>query len=159
MKRSTGLKLMCGLAAAIVVAAWCSEAVAYPPFVVVRPPVVVRPYPVYSPVVVRSYPVYPVVYREPAVIYSVPSANPAPAPIHVTLVNPESTVTTLSFTIRGTRYVLAPGAQQELQFGGPRSVEFDRGDSFGVARYPLVYDGLYAFTATERGWTLRRLSE
>ena len=156
MKRSTCLKLSCGLAAALVAVAWCSEGAAYPPFVVVRSPVVVRPYPAYRPVVVRSYPVYPVVYREPAVVYT--PANPAPAPIYVTLVNPASTGTTLSFTIRGTRYVLEPGARQELHFGGPRTIEFDRGDSFGIARYALR-DGVYAFTATDHGWALRRWSD
>jgi len=156
MKRSTCLKLSCGLAAALVVVAWCSEGAAYPYVVVVRPPVAIRPMPLYRPVVVRSYPVYPVVYREPAVVYT--PSNPAPAPIYVTLVNPESTGATLSFTIRGTRYVLEPGARQALQFGGPRTVEFDRGGSFGIARYALT-DGVFAFTATDRGWTLRRWSD
>ena len=157
MKRSTCSKLLCGVAAALVVALWCGEVAAqhHHHMVVVRPPVVFRPIPVYRPVV-RPYPVYPVVYREPAVIYT--PSNPAPAPIYVTLVNPESTGATLSFTIRGTQYVLEPGARQSLQFGGPRTVEFDRGDSLGIARYALT-DGVFAFTATDRGWTLRRWSE
>ena len=88
MKRSNCLKWLCGLAGAMVVAAWCSEAAAYPPIIVVRPPVVVRPYPVYPAAFVRSYPVNPVVYRRPVVLDAV-VANPAPAPIHVTVLNPE----------------------------------------------------------------------
>ena len=152
MKRSTCLKVSCGLAALVAVV-WCSEASAqyYRPFVVVRPPVAV-----YRPVVVRSYPVYPVVYREPAVVYTAP--NPAPMPISVTLVNPPSTGTPLSFTIRGTQYTLEPGARQELHFGGPRTIEFDRGAPYGIARISLT-EGVFAFTATDHGWTLRRWSE
>ena len=159
MKRSTCLKVSCGLAALVAVV-WCSKASAqyYRPVVVVRPPVavyrpvVVRP----APMVVRSYPVYPVVYREPAVVYTAP--NPAPMPISVTLVNPPRTGTPLSFTIRGTQYTLEPGARQELHFGGPRTIEFDRGAPYGIARMSLT-EGVFAFTATDHGWTLRRWSE
>ncbi len=161
MKRSTCLKVSFGAAAALVAVAWCSEASAqyfYRPVVVVRRPVAVyRPAIVVppAPVVVRSYPVYPVVYREP-VVYTAP--NPAPMPISVTLVNPSSTGTPLSFTIRGTQYTLEPGARQELHFGGPRTIEFDRGVPYGIARMSLT-EGVFAFTATDHGWTLRRWSE
>ena len=159
MKRSTCVKLACGVVAALVVAAWCGEAAAqhfHHHGVVIGAPIVVRPVPVYRPVVVRSYPVYPVVYREPAVVYT--SSNPAPLPVSVTLVNPSSTGTTLSFTIRGTRYELEPGARQSLHFGSPRTIEFDRGEGFGIARYALA-DGVFAFTATDHGWALRRWAD
>ena len=162
MKRSTCLKVSFGVAAALVAVAWCSEASAqfyyYRPAVVVRPPVavyrplVVRP----APVVVRSYPVYPVVYNEPAAVYTAP--NPAPMPISVTLVNPASTGTPLSSTIRGTQYTLEPGARQALHFGGPRTIEFDRGAPYGIARMSLT-EGVFAFTATDHGWTLRRFAD
>lgn len=155
MKRSTCLKLACGVVAALVLAAWCSEGAAQR-IVVVRPPVVVRPLPVYRPVVVRPYPVYQTVYREPVVVYT--PANPAPTPISVTLINPASNGTMLSFTIRGTRYTLEPGARRDLYFGGPRTIEFDRGEDFGIARYALQ-SGVYAFTATDHGWALRRWSD
>jgi hypothetical protein len=159
MKRSTSYKLVCGLAAAVVLGAACSDGkAAPPPYIKVYPakiytPVVVRPM-MPPPVVVRSYPVYPayrptVVYREPVIV-----ANPAPAPIDVTIVNPESTGTTLSFTISGVRYTLVPGSEQQLHFGGPRMITFDRGSSFGLARLPLR-DGVYTFIAAERGWGLQ----
>jgi hypothetical protein len=157
VKRSNGLMLLCGLVAATVAMAWCVEAKAYPPVVVWRAPVVIRSYPLYPPTVVRSYPQSPVYYRQPVVVDTV-AANPAPQPIQVTVVNPEATGVTLSFTVRGTRYVLSPGAQQDLFLSGPRIVEFDRGGSFGVGRR-LLTDGSYAFAATDLGWTLRRLPQ
>ena len=157
MKRSSCSKLLCGLAAAIVVIAWCAEGVAHPPVVVVRPSVVIRPRPVYPTTVVRSYPVSPALYRQPVVVNAV-AANPVPRPIHVTVLNPEETGVPLSFTVRGIRYVLYPGAQQELNLPGVRMVEFDRGGPFGVGRH-LLQDGTYSFAATDLGWTLRRVPQ
>jgi len=157
MKRSNVCKMVCGLVAAVVVMTWCSEGLAQ---VVVRVggPVVVRHYPVYRPVVVRPVqPVIyqqPVVYRQPVVVYSAPS-NPAPAPLSITMVNPESTGATLSFRINGTTFVLAPGSQRDLHFGGPRTLEFDRGGGFGLTRRALLQDGVYTFAATDNGWGLR----
>jgi hypothetical protein len=159
MKRSTSSKLVCGLAAAVVLGAACSDGkAAPPPHIKVYPtktytPVVVRPLP--PPVVVSSYPVYPVyrptvVYREPVFV-----SNPAPAPIDVTIVNPESTGTTLSFAINGVRYTMDPGTERQLQFSGPRMIQFDRGGSFGLARLPLR-NGVYTFIAADRGWALQR---
>lgn len=149
-------KLVSGLLVAVAGATWCGSAMAQPfphhhhhyPYVVG-----VRPYPIVAPVVVTP-PVTYSVYRAP-VIYTAPPANPAPAPICVTIVNPEGSTATLSFRINGTRYVLSPGAEQELHFGGPRTLEFDRGDEFGTARV-LLRDGTYRFISTDHGWALRR---
>jgi len=152
MKRSCS-KMVCGLAAAVVLMAWCSEGLAQP-IVRVYAPVVVRSYPVYRPVVVRPYPVRPVIYQQPVVVYTAPS-NPAPAPLSVTVVNPESTGAMLSFRINGIAYTLAPGTQRDLHFGGPRTLELDRGGNLGLVRRALVYDGVYTFAATDQGWGLR----
>ena len=153
MKRSIWCKMVCGLAAAVVVVAWCSEGLAQPIIRVYAPRVVLH-HPVYRPAVVR--PVYPVVYQQPVVAYTAPS-NPAPAPLSVTVINPASTGATLTFRVNGIPYVLTPGAQRDLQFGGPRMLEFDRGGSFGVARLALD-DGVYVFAATDHGWGLRHRS-
>jgi hypothetical protein len=115
-------------------------------------PVVVRPYPVATRIVVSPTPT--VVYRQP-VIYATLPANPAPAPICVTILNPEESGATLSFQINGTRYVLSPGTEREMHFGGPRTLEFDRGGGFGTARV-LLREGAYRFVSTDRGWVLRR---
>jgi len=152
MKRSNRCKMVCGLAAAVVVVAWCSEGLAQP-IVKVYAPIVVRHYPVYRPVVVRPYPVRPVIYQQPVVVYSAPS-NPAPAPLSVTVVNPASTGATLSFRVNGIAHVLAAGTQRDLQFGGPRTLEFDRSGGFGLTRLSLQ-DGVYTFAATDNGWGLR----
>jgi len=138
------------------VVACCNVAEAQPPVVVIRRPVV-RPAITYPARVVRTYPVHPFVYRNPVVVQTV-VANPDPIPVHATVLNPEETGVTLRFTVRGIRYVLAPGAQQDLYLPGPRSIEFDRGGSFGVGRRILL-DGAYAFAATDQGWTLRRLPD
>jgi hypothetical protein len=152
MKTANLCRLACGVAAAMVVMLWCSTGAAqhllhpghhhHP--AVVRPPVVIRPYSV----------VQPAIYTQPVVVYSTPSVNPLPAPISVTIVNPLSTGATLNYTISGTRYTLAAGNQQAMTFGGPRTLEFDRGGGYGIARTTLR-SGLYTFVATDRGWTLR----
>ena len=153
MKRSIWCKLACGAAVAVVGLAACSEAWAQPRVVRVYPPMyppIVRPYHVHPPVIVQP----PIVYRQPVVVYAGVAANPAPAPIDATVVNPAGSGATLSFTIHGVRYLLAPGTQQTLHFAGPRTVEFDRGGEFGIARYSLR-TGVYTFAATDRGWTLQ----
>ena len=61
----------------------------------------------------------------------------------------------LSFRINGIAYTLAPGTQRDLHFGGPRTLEFDRGAGFGLTRRAVVHDGVYTFAATENGWGLR----
>jgi len=114
-------------------------------------PIYVRPYPIVSPIVVRSYPVTPIVYRSVSVVPS----NVLPVAVTVTLVNPENSPAPLAFRVRNVGYELAPGAKQTLQLIGPQTIEFDRGGGFGVARQ-MVGDGLYVFTPSEYGWTLRR---
>ena len=73
----------------------------------------------------------------------------------VAIVNPTTTGTTLSFTIDGESYDLAPGARQEMRLTGVRTIEFDRGQTFGQASYSLL-EGVYTFKATAGGWDLQR---
>lgn len=108
-----------------------------------------------SPVVVRYAPAYPIVVRPPVRVYSVAPTNPAPVILRVAIVNPASTGATLSFTIDGERYDLAPGARQEMRLAGVRTIEFDRGPSLGLVSYSL-YEGVYTFKATPEGWDLQR---
>jgi hypothetical protein len=71
----------------------------------------------------------------------------------VAVINPVETGVTLQFLVDGQLKSLPCGSRLELAAAQPRVVDFDRGESFGRARYSLD-DGLYTFTATEQGWEL-----
>ena len=138
MKRSGfRMLLVCGLTAAVALVA-CGKASAWP-------------WPLPYPLPKWPHP-HPVVVKPVVVVVS----NPAPAIIPVAVVNPASTGATLSFSIDGTRYDLAPGARQEMRLAGVPIIQFDRGGSFGLATYSL-YEGVYTFRATDKGWELERV--
>jgi hypothetical protein len=80
---------------------------------------------------------------------------PTTSGIGVVVSNPESNGASISFIARGRRYTLAPGYQQVVARSGSTEVRFDRGGSFGTARYTLR-DGIYQFTVTDGGWNLFR---
>jgi hypothetical protein len=84
-----------------------------------------------------------------------PSNVPAISSGPVAIINPRETGVTLQFLLNGKPLSLASGFRMELAASKARIVEFDRGGSFDSARYAL-HDGLYTFTATERGWELYR---
>lgn len=163
-RSSRNMLVVCGLAAAVVLMGFCSQSSAHPlPWPHVHPmphphpfphphPVPYHPHhpvwPIVRPVIVR--PVYPVVVSSPIVV-----SNPLPAIVPVAVVNPANTGATLTYSIDGVRYDLAPGARQELRLPGARTIQFDRGGSFGLATYPL-YEGVYTFRATGGGWDLER---
>lgn len=160
MRRSSWLKLVaCGLVGAVVLVGYCRESSAHPaPFPHSHHPSFPHhpgPHHPISPVVVRYAPMYPVVVRPTVSVYSVLPSNPAPAILRVAIVNPVATDTTLSFTIDGERYDLAPGARQEMRLAGVRTIEFDRGQTFGQVSYSLL-EGVYTFKATAEGWDLQR---
>jgi len=167
MKKSRWLTLVaCSLAAVIAVLATCtpSNAAAPPPwpphplpFPKPHPLPFPLPYrPVFRPIVVMPAPAYPVVSESPVTAYTPAPINPAPAIVLVAVLNPEGTGATLTFTIAGKRYELSPGMRQDFQVLGTRTIEFDRGESFGTATYRLS-EGLYTFKATDEGWDLERL--
>jgi hypothetical protein len=58
----------------------------------------------------------------------------------------------VNYTLDGQRYTMGPGYQQVLA-RNRLTVAFDRGGSFGHAKYGID-DGWYKFTATDRGWEL-----
>jgi hypothetical protein len=75
----------------------------------------------------------------------------------ITLVNPQETRKTVGYTLDSAQYSLDP-AQSQVYDGGPQSIVFDRGGSFGQAQYTLQ-PGTYRFIATDRGWDLRNVTE
>ena len=82
-------------------------------------------------------------------------ANPLLVSRGIALVNPAENGVTLRFRIDGTVRQLPPGARQELNHSTARIIEFDRGSSFGLARYRLT-EGDYYFRLTDTGWGLQR---
>ena len=52
---------------------------------------------------------------------------------------------------------IKPGRQHTLSTGASWLVEFDRGGSFGAARYQLT-SGIYTFVETSQGWNLVKKS-
>jgi hypothetical protein len=68
--------------------------------------------------------------------------NPSEHPIHFTIDGQRQMSIEAGETIRLTEYA-------------DYQIAFDRGENFGTARY-TIYEGLYEFTPTERGWELYR---
>lgn len=80
-----------------------------------------------------------------------------PRPAVITLLNPAETRATLTYNLGGGQYVLEAG--QSMGHGEETQViAFDRGGSFGEARYTLQ-PGTYRFVATEHGWDLHTVTE
>ena len=71
--------------------------------------------------------------------------------------NPDDTNGTVRFSIDGRSYQLKPGFQQALPSGAQRTIRFDRGGNYGIARYSLS-EGVYEFRVTDRGWNIVRKS-
>ncbi len=96
----------------------------------------------------------------PDLVPVVPDVVPVvvdPQPVVITLMNPAETRTTLSYNLGGGQYVLEAG--QSMGHGDETQViAFDRGGSFGEARYTLE-PGAYRFVATDHGWDLRTVTE
>jgi hypothetical protein len=78
----------------------------------------------------------------------------AQAESKVIIVNPEDSGGSLSYVLAGAHsYTIDPGFTQALDGQPSWLIEFDRGGSFGQARY-TIGPGTYTFTATENGWEL-----
>lgn len=69
----------------------------------------------------------------------------------IILANP--TAETVNYNLNQLPYSMAPTFEQTLPAGTAWTIEFDRGGSFGMARYELS-EGYYVFAATDRGWEL-----
>jgi hypothetical protein len=73
----------------------------------------------------------------------------------VVLLNPTRNGGPVNYTLNETRCTMAAGFHQKLPGERAWIIEFDRGGSFGTARYSLT-PGKYAFAVSERGWELFR---
>lgn len=115
----------------------------------------------FGPAIVMRHPV--VVTRSRA--YGSPAAPPAnflPTPsseaASVVLLNPKENNGPVNYALNAIRYTMLPGYEQKLPAGRTWTLEFDRGGSFGRARYTLT-PGTYAFAVTERGWDVSRRTD
>lgn len=61
----------------------------------------------------------------------------------------------VAFLVDAKEIELADGQSHSIHGGKQRVVEFDRGGTYGTARY-AVTDGQYEFVITDRGWDLVR---
>ncbi len=85
-------------------------------------------------------------------------ASATTATASVVVSNPTDSGGQVSFILDGKQEMtLAPGEKTTLTDGVGRSVEFDRGGSFGTTRVTLG-EGSYEFAVTQSGWDLQRRS-
>jgi hypothetical protein len=76
----------------------------------------------------------------------------------VVLLNPTRNGGPVNYTLNNVRCTMAAGYHQKLPGERAWTIEFDRGRSFGTARYSLT-PGKYAFAVTERGWDVFRRAD
>jgi hypothetical protein len=104
-------------------------------------------------------PVFDVTPYVPEIVPVVPDITPVvvdPRPIVVTLLNPAETHAPVNYNVGGTPYTLEAG--QSAGHGEETQViAFDRGGSFGEARYTLA-PGTYRFVNTDHGWDLNTVT-
>jgi hypothetical protein len=80
-----------------------------------------------------------------------------PRPAIITLLNPARTRATLSYSLGESEYSIAAGETATYE-DGTQVIAFDRGESFGEARYTLEAGGTYQFVSTDHGWDLRSVT-
>jgi hypothetical protein len=71
----------------------------------------------------------------------------------ITITNPATNGVSLSYTLDGVAYTIAPGYSQDFREDRAWVVQFSRGGNMDQARYGLT-SGVYSFTSTEHGWEL-----
>ena len=79
-----------------------------------------------------------------------------PRPVVITLLNPAETRAAVNYSLAGTVYTLEPG-QSASHGEETQEIAFDRGGSFGEARYTLA-PGTYRFVSTDHGWDLHSVT-
>ncbi|WP_161602295.1 hypothetical protein [Tautonia marina] len=85
-----------------------------------------------------------------------PDSSQARRDLTVIVMNPPETGGSTTFLIEGTQYSLQPGESVTKTGRTSWIISFDRGGSFGPARYKLTPE-TYAFRVTDdKGWDLRR---
>jgi hypothetical protein len=93
-------------------------------------------------------PVVPVVPVDPIYV--------GPRPV-ITLLNPTGTGASLNYTLGEAQYVIAAG-ETTTHDEGTQEIAFDRGSSFGEARYTLQPGTAYKFVSTDHGWDLNSVA-
>jgi len=93
-------------------------------------------------------PVVPVVPVDPVYV--------GPRPV-ITLLNPAGTGASLNYTLGEAQYVIAAG-ETTTHDEGTQEIAFDRGSSFGEARYTLQPGTAYKFVSTDHGWDLNSVA-
>jgi hypothetical protein len=80
-----------------------------------------------------------------------------PRPAVITVLNPAGTRTSLNYTLGEGQFVLDAG-ETATYAEGTQVIAFDRGESFGEARYTLEPGGTYQFVSTDHGWDLHSVT-
>jgi hypothetical protein len=93
---------------------------------------------------------YPIGPAAPA-----PNASQSPVTSGVLLLN--KATSPINYTVNGRSYTMQPAYRQVLPAGRTWTVAFQRGGSFGTARYGLQ-EGSYKFAVSDRGWELYRMT-
>jgi hypothetical protein len=78
--------------------------------------------------------------------------------IVLTLLNPIETGQAVNYTLASDPNSLDAGYKAELAIDGTVEIAFDRGGSFGEARYTLSAGQTYRFASTNEGWALRTVA-
>jgi hypothetical protein len=73
----------------------------------------------------------------------------------IKIVNPAESGVTLSYSLDGSDFTMAPGSSQEFQEDRAWAIQFSRGEGLDQARYGLQ-SGVYTFARTDRGVELYR---
>ena len=86
--------------------------------------------------------------------------NPLPSPAwKITIMNPEANQSSVRFVMGGETAELKPGYFVSVEVTQKTLIEFDRGGSFGSARYSLK-DGMYRFDVdSSKGWELFKVKQ
>jgi hypothetical protein len=80
-----------------------------------------------------------------------------PRPGVITLLNPARTGISLNYSLGEAQFVLGSGETATFA-DGTQVISFDRGDSFGEARYTLPPGNTYQFVSTDHGWDLHSVT-
>jgi hypothetical protein len=88
---------------------------------------------------------------ERPVVQNAPNFSGGP----IRISNPATNQATLSYTLDGVAYTIAPGHSQDFREDRAWVIQFSRGANLDQAQYGLQ-SGVYSFTSTDRGWELYR---
>ena len=100
-----------------------------------------------------TYPANAYVVQRPILENPLPGADFSGGPIKIT--NPAANRVSLTYTLDGVAYTIAPGYSQDFREDRAWVIQFSRGANLDQAQYGLQ-SGLYSFTSTRQGWELYR---